>query len=56
MTTKTIYPFAEGDDYFTVNNGEIIESTWDFISELIHDEKPAQVYFKNYDDALASLK
>jgi hypothetical protein len=33
---KTIYPFQEGEHYFTIEDGEIVESIWDSISEELH--------------------
>ena len=40
------YPFIDGDMYFTYEDGEWIESTWDSVSEEIHDENPNQTYYK----------
>lgn len=31
------YPFGEGDQYFTIENGIIVESVWDNVSEELHD-------------------
>lgn len=31
------YPFSEGEQYFTIENGIIVESVWDNVSEELHD-------------------
>ena len=31
------YPFSEGEQYFTIENGVIVESVWDNVSEELHD-------------------
>lgn len=41
----TSYPFNEGDTYYTVAKNskgtyEVVESTWDWVSEEIFDENP----------------
>ena len=30
---------------------EVVESTWDFVSEEMHDEDPNKVYFKTREEA-----
>ena len=40
------YPFIDWDMYFTYEDGEWIESTWDSVSEEIHDENPNKTYYK----------
>ena len=45
------YPFNEGDDYWTIENGEIIWSCWDYVSEELHDEKHNKIYFATEQDA-----
>jgi hypothetical protein len=42
---ETQYPFEDGDTYYTIEDGEWIESTWDSVSEEIHDEKPNIEYY-----------
>ena len=37
------YPFNEGDDYWTIDNGEVTWSCWDFVSEELHDSN--KIYF-----------
>ena len=39
------YPFNEGDEYWVVEDGELICSCWDDVSEEIHDENPNTRYF-----------
>jgi hypothetical protein len=39
------YPFDEGDDYWTIEDNEIVWSCWDDVSEEIHAENPNQMYF-----------
>ena len=46
------YPFSEGDDYWTIENGEPIWSCWDDQSELFHDENPNNQYFKSKKEAV----
>ena len=40
---KPSYPFSEGDDYFTIENGEVVWSCWDEQSEELHT--PDKKYF-----------
>ena len=35
-----MYPFKEGDTYYTIKDGEIIESCWDDISEEMYRANP----------------
>ena len=45
MESKYYYPFDEGDTYYTIEDGQIVESTWDFVSEEIYEENPKDFYF-----------
>ena len=45
------YPFEEGDDYYTIENGKVIYSVWDDVSEEIHDENPNKIYFSSEEEA-----
>lgn len=45
------YPFNEGDTYYTVEDGEIIESTWDDVS----DENPNRNLYPTWACAVDSL-
>ena len=40
------YPFNEGDDYYTIEDGEVIWSCWDEMSEELHNDNPNKQYFK----------
>jgi len=51
------YPFLEGDCYWTIEaRYDIVESTWDFCSEEMHDERPHQVYYASESDAIRARK
>lgn len=50
------YPFKEGSDYYTIENGEVVESCWDDVSEDIHDNNPNKIYFKTKEEAENVLK
>ena len=39
------YPFNEGDDYWVVEDGDLVWGVWDDVSEEIHDESPDRIYF-----------
>ena len=43
------FPFNEGDDYWTIENGEVIWSCWDDVSEELH--KWDNRYFRTEADA-----
>jgi len=49
------YPFQEGDTYYTIEDGEVVESCWDFVSEDIYDyqveNEEVQLYFPYKEDA-----
>tara|TARA_Y100000004_G_scaffold42293_1_gene46244 strand:+ start:223 stop:696 length:474 start_codon:yes stop_codon:yes gene_type:complete len=49
------YPFNEGDDYWTIEDGRVVWSCWDWVSEQMHDENPNQVYYKSLVDAKDGL-
>lgn len=50
MTIK--YPFREGESYFTIEDGDIVESIWDSISEQLHH--PKKQYFATLEEAKLS--
>ena len=52
---RSRYPFEEGDDYWTIEDGRVVWSCWDDISEQMHDENPNQVYYKSLIDAKDAL-
>tara|TARA_Y100000004_G_scaffold163617_1_gene193121 strand:+ start:403 stop:876 length:474 start_codon:yes stop_codon:yes gene_type:complete len=39
------YPFNEGDDYWVVEDGQLVWGVWDDASEEMHDEDPKRKYF-----------
>lgn len=49
------YPFEEGDDYWTVEKGEVVWSCWDSVSEEIFRENPDKEYFETEEEAINSL-
>ena len=46
---KPSYPFSEGNDYYTIDNGEVVWSCWDDVSEELHT--PNQKYFTTEEEA-----
>ena len=42
---RSRYPFEEGDDYWTIEDGRVVWSCWDWVSEQMHDENPNQNKF-----------
>lgn len=52
MKNDKQYPFDEGDTYYTIEDGQIVESTWDFVSEEMYDECGDKYkYFRTYRSA-----
>lgn len=49
------YPFEEGDDYWTIEDGEVVWSCWDEQSEELFRENPYQEYFETEEEAINSL-
>jgi len=49
------YPLYEGQDYWTINNYDVVWSVWDDVSEEIHDENPDKVYYLVREDACDAL-
>ena len=49
------YPFEEGDDYWTIEDGRVVWSCWDYVSEELYDRNPNQVYYKSLIDAKDAL-
>lgn len=49
------YPFSEGDDYWTIEDGEVVWSCWDDISEELFRENPDKEYFETEEEAKNSL-
>lgn len=49
------YPFEEGDDYWTIEDGEVVWSCWDEQSEQLFRENPYQEYFETEEEAINNL-
>ena len=50
------YPFNDGDDYWTVENGVLECSCWDEVSEEIFDENPNRIYYYIEGNLIAMIK
>jgi len=50
------YPFEDGDTFYTIENGLVIESVWDEQAEEVHDDNPDCVYYKCHGDAVHEHK
>jgi len=50
------YPFKEGDDYWTIDDGKVTWSCWDNVSEELHDLNPKKIYFTTEQEANNYLK
>lgn len=50
------YPFEEGDTYYTIEQGEVVESCWDDVSEETHDDNPNMRYFNTKEEAENDIK
>jgi hypothetical protein len=46
---KPSYPFSEGDDYYTIEDGDIVHSCWDDVSEELYT--PDRKYFATEEEA-----
>jgi len=51
MRPKKLYPFNEGDEYYSVRRlddgrTELVWSIWDDVSEEEHDNNPRSLYYK----------
>lgn len=53
-----MYPFKEGDRYFTTEDNNIIESVWDSTSEEIYDASrgSGKMYFETAHEAFFFLR
>ena len=47
------YPFNEGDDYWSIVDGDVVHSCWDDVSEEIYDDNPNRKYFSSETEAIA---
>ena len=43
------YPFEEGDDYWTIQDGQVVWSCWDDISEELYSKN--KLYFTSQERA-----
>jgi hypothetical protein len=50
------YPFKEGNDYWTIEEGKVTWSCWDDVSEDWHDLNPHKKYFTTEQEAQDYLK
>lgn len=53
---KIKYPFSEGDDYWTIEDGVVTWSCWDYVSEELFDMNPSKKYFTSEESANDYLK
>ncbi len=51
-----VYPFDEGDDYWTIEDGKVVWSCWDYVSEEMHDANPDKIYYMTEESALKKLE
>ena len=47
---ELVYPFEEGDLYYTLENNIVVESVWDYQSEEMHDE--LKMYYDTLHEAI----
>lgn len=45
------YPFNEGDDYWSIVDGDVVHSCWDDVSEEIYDDNPHRKLFDTQEQA-----
>lgn len=50
-----VYPFDEGDDYWTIEDGKVVASCWDYVSEDMYAENPDTEYFMSEESAINHL-
>lgn len=53
------YPFEVGDDYWTIEDGKVTWSSWDYVSEQIFNRNPNQIYYASEllaNEALSKIK
>ena len=50
-----VYPFDEGNDYWTIEDGKVVWSCWDYVSEQLYDENPDKEYFMSEESAINHL-
>tara|TARA_R110001632_G_scaffold70752_1_gene164610 strand:- start:7435 stop:7743 length:309 start_codon:yes stop_codon:yes gene_type:complete len=47
------YPFKDGDDYWTIENGDVVYSCWDETSEELHTH--GSIYYNTKQEAINIL-
>jgi hypothetical protein len=50
------YPYEDGDTFYTIENGLVIESVWDEQAEEMHNDNPDCVYYNRHVDAVNAHK
>lgn len=55
MINNIIYPFKEGESYYTIENDSVVKSTWDDISEELYRANPDRRLFAKESVALMYL-
>jgi len=51
-----VYPFKEGETYYTIEENEVVESCWDDISEIMYRRNPEKRLFKSETQAIFYLQ
>ena len=55
MINNIVYPFKEGDDYYIIEEGKVVKSCWDDISEELYRANPDRRLFAKESVALMYL-
>ena len=48
--------FEEGDDYWTIEDGKVVWSCWDDVSEEDHENIPNRIYYASEMEAKLALR
>jgi len=56
LAKNKIYPFKEGDTYWTIEDRRMIKSCWDNVSEELYDRDSSIELFRNEDDVIKRWK
>ena len=51
LNKDIVYPFKEGDDYYTIEDNKIVWSCWDNISEEFYRDDPNRLLFQTKEKA-----
>lgn len=60
--TSITFPFSEGDTYYTIEKGEVVESCWDdqseeiFMANLNSEYESTVSYFMDVEDAYIAMR